>query len=126
MKRLLLITTLFICAFDVSAQFPGGAPANGKGMQQTPSIGHVYGKLVDRAGKPIGEASVVILQNRFDSVAKKRKDILLQAVATQANGEFSFSELPVFGALKLKVTAIGFKPAEQTVTFEMKMPAGAS
>lgn len=124
MKKLFLIAALFIYAYNVSAQFPGGAPANGKGMQQPPSIGHVYGKLVDSAGKPIGEASIVILHNRFDSVAKKRKDILLKAVATQANGEFSFSELPVFGALKLKVTAIGYKPAEQTVTFEMKMPAG--
>jgi hypothetical protein len=95
MKKLFLIAALFIYAYNVSAQFPGGAPANGKGMQQPPSIGHVYGKLVDSAGKPIGEASVVILQNRFDSVAKKRKDILLKAVATQANGEFSFSELPV-------------------------------
>ena len=124
MKKLFLIAALFIYAYNASAQFPGGAPANGKGMQQPPSIGHVYGKLVDSAGKPIGEASIVILHNRFDSVAKKRKDILLKAVATQANGEFSFSELPVFGALKLKVTAIGYKPAEQTVTFEMKMPAG--
>lgn len=125
MKRLFLIATLFICAFSVSAQFSAGAPSGGKGMQQPPSIGHVYGKLVDSAGKPIGEASVVILQNRFDSVAKKQKDILLKAVATKANGEFSFSELPVFDALKLKVTGIGYKPAEQTVTFEMKAPAGS-
>jgi ferric enterobactin receptor len=124
MTRLFLIAALFICAFNVSAQFPQGA-AGGRGMQQAPAIGHVYGKLVDSLGKPVSEASVVMLQSRFDSATRKKKDVLLKAEATKANGEFDFSELPIFGALKLTITAIGYKPAEKTVSFQ-KMDAGAS
>lgn len=74
----------------------------------------------------MSDASVAILQNRLDPVSKKRKDILLKADVTKANGEFGFSELPMFGALKLKITAIGFKPVEQTVTFEPKMAPGSA
>ncbi|MDB5248905.1 MAG: TonB-dependent receptor [Segetibacter sp.] len=124
MKRFLFIAALFLCAFSVSAQFPGAAPA-GKPGQAPPSIGHVYGKLVDSLGKGVSDASVVILQSRMDTLTKKRKDVLLKAVATKANGEFSFSELPMFGPLKLKISAIGFKTIEQTVTFQMKMDAAA-
>lgn len=117
MKRLFLLAALFICAFNVSAQFGGNGPAGAKGMQAS-AIGHVYGKLVDSTGKAINEASVAILQNRVDTVSKKRKDILLKAEATKSNGEFDFFELPVFGSLKLKITAIGFKPVDRTVTFQ--------
>lgn len=126
MKRYLLIIAVFIfCAFGASAQFPGGGAA-GKAGQAPPSIGNVYGKIVDSVGKPLSDASVVILQNRLDTASKKRKDVLLKAVITKANGEFNFDELPVFGALKLKISAIGFKPVEKPVAFQMKMEAGAS
>ncbi|MEJ7677086.1 MAG: hypothetical protein WKG06_04255 [Segetibacter sp.] len=50
MKHLFLIAALFISVFYASAQFPGGAPGGAKGIQQPPSIGHVFGKLVDSAG----------------------------------------------------------------------------
>lgn len=121
MKRYLLILALFVCTFGASAQFPGG-----KSGQAPPSIGNVYGKLVDSLGKPIGDASVALLQNKMDTVSKKRKDILLKAVITKANGEFNFTELPIFGPLKLKISAVGFKPIEKSVAFQMKMEAGAS
>lgn len=38
---------------------------------------------------------------------------------TSSKGEFSFDELPMFGALKLKITAVGYRPYEQTVSFQM-------
>ena len=50
----------------VFAQPPGG----GK-MPAAANIGHVYGKLIDSAGKPVSDASVILLQNRFDTVSKK-------------------------------------------------------
>jgi ferric enterobactin receptor len=124
MKKFLLVFGFLIITGTLIAQFPGAGTA--KAGQAPPAIGHVYGKLVDTLGKPVGDASVVILQNRYDSATKKTKDVLLKAVATKANGEFNFSELPVFGALKLKITAIGFKPVEQAVAFQMKMDAGAT
>lgn len=92
-------------------------PQNGK-MQAPPSIGHIYGKLIDSSGKPISDVSVLLMQNKFDTVSKKRKDILLKGLTTKAAGEFSFEELPVMGNLKLKISATGYKPLEQTVSFQ--------
>ena len=115
MKKFLLIASFFIAAGTLSAQYPGAAGRQG---QAPPSIGHVYGKLIDSSGKAISDASIAILQNRFDTASKKKKDILLKAQITKANGEFDFSELPVFGAMKLKISAIGFKPVEKQVTFQ--------
>src|SRR5205085_1233630 len=40
------------------------------------------------------------------------------------NGEFSLEGLPVMGTFKLKISAIGYKPLEQKVGFEMKMAGG--
>lgn len=123
MKKMILMAALIIGAANAQAQMPGmGAP--GKGAQQAPSIGVVYGKLVDSAGKPISDASVVLLQNKLDTVTKKRKDVLLKGMITKANGEFSFNELPLFGGLKLKVSASGYEPYETAVAFQMKMPQG--
>src|SRR3984957_19587211 len=123
MKRIsLIISILFftVCAF---AQFPMGGNGGNKAAQ---NIGHIYGKVVDSAGKPVGDASVILLQTKFDSVSKKRKDILFKGLATKSNGEFSIEELPLFGGLKLKISASGFKPYEQAITFQMKMPAGGN
>ncbi len=112
---------LFMCiagVLSLKAQFPGG------GGRNVPNMGHVYGKLVDSAGKPISDATVMLLHNKYDSVTKKTKQVLLKGAPTTANGEFSFEDLPVFGQLKLKISATGYKPIEQTVSFQMKMPPG--
>ena len=124
MKKIILITGVLIMAVcSLYAQFPA---AGGKQMQQPPSIGHVYGKITDSTGAAVNGASVILLQNRFDTLTKKRKEVLLKGITTKANGEFSFTDLPVFPALKLKISATGFKAFEQTVSFEMKMDAGAA
>lgn len=107
------------------AQFPG-APAAGKGNAQAMNIGHVYGKIVDSLGKPISEASVILLQTKFDTLTKKKKEILFKGITTKANGDFSLEELPMFGQLTLKISAVGYKAFEQPVTFQMKMPAGSA
>jgi len=107
------------------AQFPG-APAAGKGNAQAMNIGHIYGKIVDSLGKPVSEASVILLQTKFDTVSKKTKEILFKGLTTKANGEFNLDELPVFGQLTLKITAMGYKPYEQAVAFQMKMPANGA
>ena len=105
------------------AQFPGAGPGKG---QSVPNIGHVYGKVVDSAGKPIVDATVLLLQSKYDSVSKKRKDILYKGVSTKTSGEFSFEELPILGSLKLKISATGYKNFEQAVVFQMRMPAGGA
>src|SRR6188508_2463708 len=122
MKKIVLLTALIIMtAVGVQAQFPGG---NAKG-QKPPDMGHVYGKITDSTGAAINGASVLLLQSRYDTVTKKRKDVLLKGITTKSNGEFSFTDLPMFGQMKLKISATGFKPIEQTVAFQMKMDANA-
>jgi ferric enterobactin receptor len=121
MKNLLLIMVFLAGAFSLQAQFPvGGA---GKGI---PNMGHVYGKLIDSSGHPISEASVLLMQNKYDTATKKSKQVLLKGLTTTAKGEFSFEDLPIFGTLKLKISASGYKPIEQNVQFQVKMPAGGA
>ena len=125
MKKIILSLITAFVSMIAMAQFPGIGAAGGKG-QAAPSIGHIYGKLVDSSGKSVSDASVILLQNRLDSVSKKRKDFLLKAVTTGSNGEFSLEDLPIFGQLKLKISATGFKTLEQNVSFQMPKPAGGA
>jgi len=119
MKYLLLLMVCLVCGFPVIAQFPTGGAGKG-----APNMGHVYGKLIDSSGHPISEATVMLLHNKYDSATKKSKQVLLKGLTSNAKGEFSFEDLPIFGALKLKISATGYKPVEQTITFQMKMPPG--
>ncbi|MCU7551263.1 TonB-dependent receptor [Chitinophagaceae bacterium LB-8] len=124
MKRILFLVMAAFLTLSLYAQFPVGVPAGGKTGQKAPSIGHIYGKIVDSTGKPIAEASVMLMQNKLDTVTKKRKEVLLKGMLTKGNGDFNFEDLPIFGQLKLKISATGYAPVEQTVAFQMKMPAG--
>jgi ferric enterobactin receptor len=118
MKKLALLMSLItITALSLSAQFP--AAVNGTQGQQPPSIGHIYGKITDSTGASVNGASVILLQSRIDTATKKRKEILLSGISTKSNGEFSFSDLPIFGQLKLKISATGYKSFEQAVSFQM-------
>lgn len=87
--------------------------------------GAFYGKLIEaKSMKPIEYASVQLLQNRFDSAAKKRKEVAIAGMITKANGEFRLENIPAFGQFKLQVTVVGFKPYEQTVSFDLKPGGG--
>ncbi|MEJ0101120.1 MAG: outer membrane beta-barrel family protein [Bacteroidota bacterium] len=80
--------------------------------------GRFYGKIVDSlTNKPIELVSVQLVQSRFDSVTKSRKDIVISGMLTKANGEFSLENVPVFGQFKLKISVIGFKTIERSVSF---------
>src|SRR5205809_1122354 len=121
MRNIILFVIASIVTPQLFAQFPGGG-ANGKGGNKPPSIGHIYGKLVDSADKPIADASIVLTQNKFDSTTKKTKEVLFKGATTKANGEFDFSDLPLFG-ITMKISAIGYKPYEEKINFQMKPPA---
>src|SRR5580704_14469020 len=84
-------------AFSSSAQAPAAVAGEGNTLG---NIGHLYGKLVDSAGKAISDASVLLLQNHFDPATKRNKDVLLRGLSTQSNGEFSLEDLPVGAPLK--------------------------
>ncbi|GAC1443352.1 MAG: outer membrane beta-barrel family protein [Sediminibacterium sp.] len=88
-------------------------------------IGHFYGKIVDpKTNKGLDAATIQLTGNRFDTVHKKMREIILNTQITRANGDFSFDNLPVFGSFKLKISAIGYKTQEKQVNFGIKMPQG--
>jgi len=122
MKKVLLMTLALVFTTVLFAQAPMGGGAN-KGGRQMPSIGHIYGKVIDSAGKPVPEASVVLMQNKYDSATKKSKQILFKGATTAANGEFDFSDLPLFG-ITLKISAVGYKAYESKIAFQPKAPSG--
>ena len=113
MKRFFLLTAIILFTGKIFAQMPGG-------MQQPPNIGHVYGKLVDGDAKPVGGASVMLMQNKMDTVTNKMKQVLLKGMITKNNGDFNFEELPVMGKLVLKISTTGFKATEQEISFMPK------
>src|SRR3954465_5096067 len=114
MNKIPVITVFvffLVCTFDLYAQFPGGGAGRGGG--QNMNLGHFYGKVVDSAtNKPIDAASVQLIQNKFDSVTKKRKDIIVSGMLTTRKGEFSLENLPIMGSYRLIITAMGYKSIE--------------
>ncbi len=121
MRSLIFTLLCLLCFTTIHAQMPGGAGRMG-GTQMT---GRFYGKVIDsKAGKPIEAASVQLIQSKFDTVTRKRKDTILTGMLTSKNGEFSLENLPLFGNYKLNITGIGYKSYEQKVAFEMKMSGG--
>ncbi len=118
---------VFVCAMTLSianAQMPGGAGRAQMGGQNM-NMGHFYGKVLESvSGKPLEAASVLLVQNKFDSVTKKRKDVVVGGMLTDKKGEFSLENVNIMAQYKLKITALGFKAYEAKVGFELNM-AGA-
>src|ERR1700740_125087 len=110
-KRIVFFSVLSLFLINQSfSQTPGG----GKGGQNM-NLGHFYGKVVDPYNKPIEDASVQLIQNKLDSVTKKRKDVVIAGMLTTKKGEFTLENLPILSTFKLKITAIGYKPIEQKI-----------
>ncbi len=118
---------VLVCTMSLSiafAQMPGGAGRGQMGGQNM-SLGHFYGKVLESvSGKPLEAASVLLIQNKFDSVTKKRKDVIVGGMLTDKKGEFSLENINIMAQYKLKITAIGYKPYESKAGFELNM-AGA-
>ncbi|HET9277365.1 MAG TPA: carboxypeptidase regulatory-like domain-containing protein, partial [Flavitalea sp.] len=120
-KFLFSLVTLVVCQISYS-QVPGAAGGRGGGQQM--NIGHFYGRIVDsKTNKGMEAVSVQLIQSKFDTVSKKRKDTVVAGMFTPKSGNFSFENLPLFANYKLTITAIGYKPIDQKVAFEMK-PGG--
>ena len=120
MRKLIFVLSLVLLTVITFAQRPEGA-GNRPGGGQIPT-GRFYGKVVEsKSGKPIEYASIQLLQSKMDTVTKKRKDVVVAGMLTKANGEFSLENVSAFGQSKLKVTVVGYKSFEQTVSFDIKM-----
>lgn len=91
---------------------------------QNMNMGRFYGRIIDnKTKKGVDAASVQLIQNRFDTVSKKRKDVVVSGQLTKANGDFSLEGLPIMGQFKLRITAIGYVAVDQPVKFELS-PGG--
>ncbi|MCK7556115.1 TonB-dependent receptor [Chitinophaga sedimenti] len=102
MKKLAAVLFLFIsCAYSANAQQPGGQRPPGAPGGAMPTIGHVYGKLVDGSTKQPVEYASVTLHRAKDSS-------LVTGMLTRPNGDFSFENLP-FGQFTLRVNFMGYK-----------------
>jgi outer membrane receptor protein involved in Fe transport len=114
---ILSIFTFFI-SFFAMAQFPTGGAAN---MPK----GRIFGKVVDSQNKPVEFATVVLFRTTFDAATKKNKDVSLKAMQSELNGDFSLSDLPMMGKMKLKISSVGYKTVEKEVAFDLpKMEGG--
>jgi outer membrane receptor protein involved in Fe transport len=115
--------TLFAisCFISVSlmAQPPGvGGGGMGGGMGQS---GRFYGKIVDAAGgKPVPAASIQLVSSKFNMAQRKMTDTILTGQLTPNNGDFSLENIPLMGDYKLVISAIGYKPYTQKVSFLTK------
>lgn len=77
----------------------------------TPSIGRLYGKVIDATSKqPLEFVSVALFT---------MKDSAITGTLTRANGDFSLENLPM-GGFNLRITFIGFKKHEQKVFINMQ------
>ena len=104
------------------AQKPAGSNKNSTNRQM--NVGHFYGKLIDEvSGKPVEGASVQLLQSKWDSVSKIKKDHAVSLTVSDRKGEFSMENLPVMGRYTLKITALGYKMTEKKLSFETNFPA---
>ena len=121
-KLITLITAVLFFSLSMQAQMPGSGRTQGAG--QNMNLGHFYGKLIEASNnKALEAASVQLIQSKFDTVTKKRKDVVIGGMLTNKKGEFSLENLPIMGAFKLKITAIGYKTIEQKVNFDLNMGA---
>lgn len=126
MRNLTFFLILFFTVSSAHAQPPfggGGFGGANRGVAGQQLNGRLYGKIIDSiTGKPVEFVSVQLLQNKIDSVTKERVDVVIGGMLTKANGDFSIENVPLFGPLKLKITAIGFKEIIQPVSFNMRPP----
>jgi len=105
----------------------GMGRTNGAGGSRPQLNGNFYGKVVEASsGKAIEYASVQLLQNKFDSATKKRKDQVIGGMITRSNGDFRLENIPAFGQYKLRVNVVGYTPYEQPISFDIKMPQGGN
>lgn len=120
------ITLAFLFSFLISESFAqgpfGGGGGRGNGQQIT---GRLYGKVVEAtSGRPLEYASVQLIQSKMDPITKQRKDTVINGMLTQGNGDFSLENVPVFGQLKLKISAIGYDEFTENVSFNLQRPSG--
>ncbi len=122
--KIFTLVFFLVTANSLLAQMPGmGARTGGQNMD----IGQLYGKILSaEAEKPVEGASAQLLQNKFDSSTKKRRDVVVGTVLSNKKGDFVFDNLNIMAQYKIRISAVGFKTYEEKAGFEMNMNAARS
>lgn len=115
MKQFFLVLTAILVSIAAMSQMPqmrqGGGSMNS---------GHFYGKVVDgRNNRPVEAATVQLSQITRDASTKESTEQILALVITGKNGDFSIDKLPVMGKFTLLITAVGFSPLMEEVSFNI-------
>jgi outer membrane cobalamin receptor len=108
-KSISILLLLISFSFIVEAQRPQGQGGGNRG----PSVGRVYGKLLEGSSKEtVPYASVVVL------LSFGKKDSIVGGALTAENGEFSIKDLPL-SKLKVRISYVGFKNYERIVALSV-------
>ncbi len=102
MKRIFLTIVCFLMLSALFAQMP----VSNRGLGgQSMNVGRFYGKIIDSTtNKPLESVSVQLIQNKLDTVTKKRKDVVVAGMLTDKKGNFSLENLPVMGNYKKRIS----------------------
>ncbi|MEP7165043.1 MAG: outer membrane beta-barrel family protein [Ferruginibacter sp.] len=124
MKLVYSIFTLFFLLIHIdqaAAQVNGSNRAMGG---QNMNLGHFYGKIMEgTSSKAIEGASIQLIQNKIDTATRKKRDFVLAIVLSDKKGEFSIENLPIMGAFRLRISAVGFKLYDEKQSFSLDMSA---
>lgn len=84
-------------------------PAADAEVIQIHSGNTVFGRIVDiQTNKGVEAASVQLYAVITDSVSHQERDSLIAAMLSRPNGDFNFSNIPLFSKLKLEASAVGY------------------
>jgi outer membrane receptor protein involved in Fe transport len=123
MKNIYILLAVLLNSTFAIAQMPGGNFSKAGG--QNLNMGHFYGKIVDsKTNKGVEGATVQLTTQKFDTLTKKVKPFIAATILTANNGDFSADNLPVMGNYKLRITNIGYKDKDTTISFGLKMGGG--
>ncbi len=114
-----ILLFLNILGNPITAQV-NGSNQNKPGNQNMNS-GRFYGKVFDENGKAVEGASIQLIQNKMDTVLKKKRDVVLAIKLSDKKGDFSIENLPVMGSFRLRINAIGFKLYDEKQSFNLDM-----
>lgn len=121
MKKIYLAFVALCVCGNLLAQFPAGGGRGGQNM----NMGHFYGKVIDdNTGKPLEAVSIQLTQNKMDTATKKRRDYVVAAMLTDKKGDFTIDKLPIVASYQILITAVGYKPYNEKVAFNLKMSGG--
>ncbi len=115
MKQALLILYTLIFIQFANSQQPNFQQKQG---ERNMNMGHFYGRIVDtKTNKPVEAATVQLTGNKFDTASKQMNQAILATVLTESNGDFSLENIPVFGNFNLIISAVGYEPVTEQVSF---------